>query len=82
MAASRHLVAEPLVEQYIALLAERAEKLRGGNPADDDVAYGPLIDEVARDKVHAIVHDSVAVGARLVTGGSDDPSLLPTDGPR
>jgi benzaldehyde dehydrogenase (NAD) len=73
MASSRHLVAAPLVEQYTALLAERAGKLRVGNPADDDdLAYGPLIDEVARDKVHAIVQDSVAVGARLITGGSYD----------
>ena len=69
MASSRHLVAAPLVEQYTALLAEQAEKLRVGNPADDDdVACGPLIDEAARDRVHAIVHDSVAAGARLVTG--------------
>jgi benzaldehyde dehydrogenase (NAD) len=32
MASSRHLVAAPLVEQYTELLAERAEKLRVGNP--------------------------------------------------
>ena len=56
MASSRHLVAASLVDEYTALLAERAEKLRVGNPAeDDDVAYGPLIDEAARDRVHAIV---------------------------
>jgi benzaldehyde dehydrogenase (NAD) len=72
MATSRHLVAAPLVEKYTEQLAERAEMLRVGNPADDDVAYGPLIDEAAREKVHTMVHDSVAAGARLVTGGSYD----------
>jgi benzaldehyde dehydrogenase (NAD) len=73
MAASRHLVAAPIIEEYTALLAERADKLRVGDPtADDDVAYGPLIDEAARDRVRAIVHDSVAVGAQLMTGGSYD----------
>ncbi|HET9561351.1 MAG TPA: aldehyde dehydrogenase family protein [Propionibacteriaceae bacterium] len=72
MAASRHLVASTLVEEYTVLLAERAEKLRVGNPAEDDVAYGPLIDEAARDRVHAIVGDSVAAGARLLTGGTYD----------
>jgi benzaldehyde dehydrogenase (NAD) len=73
MASSRHLVAASLVEQYTALLAERAEKLRVGNPAeDDDVAYGPLIDVAARDRVHAIVSDSVAAGARILIGGSYD----------
>jgi benzaldehyde dehydrogenase (NAD) len=70
MATSRHLVARPLVEQYTALLADRAEKLKIGNPADGDVAYGPLIDEAARDNVHSVVHDTVNAGARLVTGGS------------
>jgi benzaldehyde dehydrogenase (NAD) len=72
MAASRHLVAAPLVEEYTALLTERAEELKIGNPAHGDVAYGPLIDEPARDKVHAVVHDSVAAGARLATGGTYD----------
>jgi len=72
MAASRHLVAARLVEEYTALLTERAEALKIGNPADGDVAYGPLIDEPARDKVHAVVHDSVTAGARLVTGGTYD----------
>jgi benzaldehyde dehydrogenase (NAD) len=72
MAASRHLVAAPVVEQYTALLGQRAQRLRVGDPADEDVAYGPLIDQAARDRVHAVVRDSVAAGARLVTGGSYD----------
>jgi benzaldehyde dehydrogenase (NAD) len=70
MAASRHLVAAPLVEDYTALLAERAGQLPVGNPLDADVAYGPLIDAAARDRVHRIVQDSVEAGARLVTGGT------------
>ena len=72
MAASRHLVAAPLVGDYTALLAERAGRLAVGNPLDADVAYGPLIDATARDRVHRIVHDSVGAGARLVTGGTYD----------
>ncbi|HET6534295.1 MAG TPA: aldehyde dehydrogenase family protein, partial [Actinoplanes sp.] len=70
MAASRHLVAAPIADEYTALLGQRAEHLRIGDPAEQDVAYGPLIDEAARDRVHAVVRDSVAAGARLVTGGS------------
>jgi benzaldehyde dehydrogenase (NAD) len=70
MASSRHLVAAPLVGDYTALLAERASRLPVGNPVDADVAYGPLIDAAARDRVHDIVQDSVEAGARLVTGGT------------
>ena len=72
MAASRHLVAAPLVSDYTALLAERAGQLPVGNPLDADVAYGPLIDAAARDRVHRMVQDSVEAGARLVTGGTYD----------
>jgi len=72
MAASRHLVAASLAEEFTELLRQRAEQLRVGNPAEEDVAYGPLIDQAARDRVHAVVHDSVSSGARLVTGGSYD----------
>jgi benzaldehyde dehydrogenase (NAD) len=70
MASSRHLVAADIAEEYTALLAERAAQLQVGDPAHGDVAYGPLIDQAARDRVHALVRDSVACGARLVTGGS------------
>jgi benzaldehyde dehydrogenase (NAD) len=46
--------------------------LHVGDPAEADVAYGPLIDEASRDHVHALVQDSVAAGARLVTGARYD----------
>lgn len=72
MATSRHLVAAPILEDYTALLAERARNLDVGDPAEADVAYGPLIDEAARDKVHTLVQESVGSGARLVTGGGYD----------
>lgn len=79
MASSRHLVSRRLADDYATLLAERAARLQVGNPIESDVAYGPLIDAGARDRVHAIVHDSVAAGARLVAGGEyDDLFYRPT----
>lgn len=72
MASSRHLVAAPLVDDYTALLTEKASSLVVGDPFIADVACGPLIDSVARDRVHQLVSDSVAAGARLVTGGTYD----------
>jgi benzaldehyde dehydrogenase (NAD) len=72
MASSRHLVAAPLANDYAALLVERADRLSVGDPSGTDVAYGPMIDAAARDRVHSIVQDSVATGARLLTGGRYD----------
>jgi benzaldehyde dehydrogenase (NAD) len=72
MATGRHLVHESLVERYLDLLASKAEHLPVGNPATDEVALGPIIDERQRDKIHDLVVGSVAAGARLVAGGSYD----------
>ncbi len=72
MASSRHLVAEPLAADYAALLADRAAALTVGDPIEADVAYGPMIDAASRDRVHGIVQESVAAGARLIAGGTYD----------
>jgi len=69
MATSRHLVAAAVVDDYVAALGERAARLPVGDPASGQVALGPLIDATQRDAVHAVVTESVAQGARLVTGG-------------
>ena len=69
MTAGRHLVHESLAEAYIAALAEHAEALPVGDPATQQVALGPLIDEGQRDKVHSLVTSSVESGARLAAGG-------------
>ncbi|HUY30803.1 MAG TPA: aldehyde dehydrogenase family protein [Acidimicrobiales bacterium] len=70
MTSERHLVASSVVEQYTALLAKHAEALPVGDPASGHVALGPIIDASQRDKIHSIVNDTVAAGARLVTGGT------------
>ena len=71
MTAGRHLVPAPLYDEYVALLAEKAAALPAGNPAAG-APLGPLIDHGQLSKVHAIVTDSVAMGARLETGGTYD----------
>ncbi|MBA2682735.1 MAG: benzaldehyde dehydrogenase [Ktedonobacteraceae bacterium] len=70
MATSRHLVHESIVDAYVEHLATTAEHLTVGNGTRADVALGPIIDKQQRDKVHGMVTDSVAGGARLAAGGS------------
>lgn len=79
MATGRHLVHESVAEQYIAKLAEQAVALRLGDPARTDADVGPVIDAVQRDRVHQMVTDSIAAGARLVVGGeAEGPFYRPT----
>lgn len=74
-AANRFLVHRAVVDDFTARVTERVEALKVGRGTQADVAVGPLIDGRAVAKVHTLVADAVARGARLVTGGS------PIDGP-
>ena len=53
MTTGRHLVQEAIYDEYVARLADKAGHLPVGNPATEQVALGPLIDERQRDEVPA-----------------------------
>jgi len=76
MTAGRHLVHRPLLEEYVAQLAEKADKIPVGDPTDGAVMLGPIIDERQHAHVSEIVGDTVEAGARLVTGGAGDGLLF------
>jgi benzaldehyde dehydrogenase (NAD) len=70
MTAGRHLVHEAIYDEYVARLAQKASHLPVGDPATEQVALGPVIDQNQRDKIHSLVTDTVKAGARLAAGGS------------
>jgi succinate-semialdehyde dehydrogenase / glutarate-semialdehyde dehydrogenase len=72
---NRIFVHRSIAPEFTAVLRDRIGKLRPGNGLEDGVTVGPLIDEAAREKMHAHVDDAVARGAALVAGGH------PLDGP-
>ena len=72
MTTGRHLVQDSVYDDYVAALAEKASHLPVGNPATEQVALGPIIDERQRDKVHQLVTATVDAGARLAAGGTYD----------
>lgn len=69
MTAGRHLVHESLAGEYVQRLAAKARALPVGNPAEDEVALGPIIDAGQRDKIHSLVTSTVEAGATLAAGG-------------
>lgn len=89
MAVGRHLVHESLYEQYVELLAKKAEHLPVGDPMGPDgahVALGPIIDDRQLSNVVDLVERSVAAGARVVTGATHTgrfytPTVLADCGP-
>ncbi|HEY3828052.1 MAG TPA: NAD-dependent succinate-semialdehyde dehydrogenase [Solirubrobacteraceae bacterium] len=68
-AANRFHVAEPIAAEFARRLAERMAKLKVGRGTEPDTDIGPLIDEDQRSKVHELVDDARARGARVLTGG-------------
>jgi benzaldehyde dehydrogenase (NAD) len=70
MTTGRILVDEKIAPALIDRLATVATHLPVGDPARQEVALGPLINEKQRDRVHQIVHDTVASGATLRAGGT------------
>jgi len=70
MAAGRILVQDSVAPELTRILAEKAQHLPVGDPAKEQVALGPIINSKQLQRVHGIVSDSVAAGARLEAGGS------------
>ncbi|MFV0457457.1 MAG: benzaldehyde dehydrogenase [Actinomycetales bacterium] len=72
MATGRVLVHRSLYEPFLAKLTAKAAALPVGNPATDEVALGPLINEQQRDHALGIVQAAAAAGATIETGGGSD----------
>lgn len=70
MTTGRHLVHESLHDDYVAALAEKANHLPVGNPATDQVALGPIIDDKQLGNIDRLVQETVAAGATLAAGGT------------
>ena len=79
MAVGRHLVHESIYDDYVSLLAKKADALTVGDGFRQDVALGPIIDAKQLGHVKDLVERSVAAGARLVAGGTHEgPYYRPT----
>jgi succinate-semialdehyde dehydrogenase/glutarate-semialdehyde dehydrogenase len=69
VALNRIYVHESVIEPFTYQFIELAKGLKMGNPLDETVQVGPMIDEDGFRKVKAHVEDAVSKGARLLVGG-------------
>ena len=73
ISASRHIVQRSVAGPYLDAVTSRAAALRVGDPFDAGTALGPLISADQVDRLHrTIVEPSLAMGAKLLTGGTFD----------
>lgn len=66
----RHLVHEHVADAYVDALVRKAKALVVGDPFDEKVQVGPIVNERQAANVERIVAETIAKGAKLLTGGS------------
>jgi len=75
-AGERILVHEQVHDEYLELLQKAiAGEIHLGDPLDTSTTMGPLNNEPTADKTERHVSDAVARGAKVLAGGSREPSL-------
>ncbi|ALD63193.1 NAD-dependent succinate-semialdehyde dehydrogenase [Glutamicibacter soli] len=74
-AANRFLVHQDVAEEFTAKFAAAMKALKPGRGTEADSTVGPLVEEKARDEVHALVEAAVSNGATAIVGGA------PVEGP-
>lgn len=70
MSTGRLLVQRGIYDRFVARLVAKAGSLAVGDPAQGEVALGPLINAQQRDHVYRLVQAAQRAGARLDVGGS------------
>jgi benzaldehyde dehydrogenase (NAD) len=70
LTAGRHLVHERVACAYVEALVRKAKALVVGDPFDERVQVGPIVNERQAANVDRIVAETVAKGGKVLTGGS------------
>lgn len=69
IAAKRFLVEDDVLEDFASRFAKKVAALRIGDPLDPATQIGPLARGDLRDTLERQVRESVAMGAKVLTGG-------------
>ncbi|MBM7368834.1 aldehyde dehydrogenase [Gordonia hydrophobica] len=69
-AQTRILVPRSRYDEILEPFTAAVSAMKIGDPAERDTEVGPVINEIARDRIEAAVAHAVAEGARVVTGGT------------
>ncbi|WP_426162865.1 aldehyde dehydrogenase family protein [Sandarakinorhabdus sp. DWP1-3-1] len=72
----RIIVHDAVYDAFKALLVGKAEKLVCGNPLDENVFIGPMIDVKEAARLDDWINEAVAAGATLLCGGTRDGAML------
>jgi len=72
----RILIHESVYNAFREKLVAATQKLKMGDPKDEDVFIGPMISEKEAQRLHAWVEEAVGRGARVLCGGKLEGTML------
>ena len=76
MAVNRIFVHKDIYDEFSERFIKQAEKLKYGNPAEEDTNVGPLINREQVDRILKDIEGSVAQGAKIRLGGQAQGNVL------
>jgi betaine-aldehyde dehydrogenase len=74
---TRMLVPRARQQEAERIAKQEAESFTMGDPRSGKFRYGPLVSKVQQERVRAYIQSGLAEGARLLTGGAEQPPELP-----
>jgi acyl-CoA reductase-like NAD-dependent aldehyde dehydrogenase len=69
IAAKRFIVEKPIADKFTEEFANKAKKLKVGDPLNPETDIGPMVNGSAVDEIERQVNESVKMGAEVVVGG-------------
>jgi succinate-semialdehyde dehydrogenase/glutarate-semialdehyde dehydrogenase len=70
IAAKRFFISNKVYDKFVDQFVDKMRSLKVGDPFDETTEIGPLANENILKGVHDQVQESVAMGAKLLTGGN------------
>lgn len=69
-AVSAIIMLEDIAETFVQLVLQEVDTWKLGDPREPSTTIGPVINERAAQRIHALVEEAVQKGARLLRGGA------------
>ena len=76
MSTERVIVDETIADEFAGKLAARVAALPSGEPNKGEVVIGSLVGKSTVERVQRLVSDAVAKGAKVLTGGETDGTVM------
>jgi vanillin dehydrogenase len=76
MSTERIVISEKVADEFLLRFTRKAESLKCGNPRVAGVHVGSLIGLDAAERVDELLRDAVVQGARVVTGGTREATVM------